>query len=44
MTEAVYPPNHPAIGGTLEALGRLAEAQGERAEARALYEPVDCDP
>jgi tetratricopeptide (TPR) repeat protein len=38
LTEAVYPPNHPLIGMTLEALGTVLQKRRDRAGARALYE------
>jgi len=38
LTEAVYPPNHPLTGMTLEALGTVLQKRGDRAGARALYE------
>ncbi len=38
VTEAVYPPNHPLTGQTLEALGTVAQKRGDRARARALYD------
>jgi eukaryotic-like serine/threonine-protein kinase len=38
LEEALYPPNHPLIGGTLDALGHVAQKRGDRARARALYD------
>jgi serine/threonine protein kinase/Tfp pilus assembly protein PilF len=38
LEQALYPPNHPQIGGTLDALGHVAQKRGDRARARALYE------
>jgi serine/threonine-protein kinase len=38
LEEALYPPNHPLIGGTVDALGHVAHKRGDRARARELYE------
>jgi tetratricopeptide (TPR) repeat protein len=38
LEEALYPPNHPSIGLTVNVLGLVAQKRGDRAKARALYE------